>query len=1207
MRPKYLEIEGLQSFAGVQKIDFEALSDTGLFGIFGPTGSGKSTILDAITFALYGRVKRAEGGTQGIINTGCSTARVCFTFTLSKDGTRKTYRVERTYQRKKNSPNSCEPKIARLIEVTPGGDIPLCDKATEVSNFVKDLIGLSSDDFTRAVVLPQNSFQEFLLLNNKERRAMLERIFYLEEYGQKLEEKLKRKMAGMKSRLDILSGELKGYEDSTDEALDKAEGILKAAVSERKRVEKELKELEARYNEAREVHGLLLELEDFSRKEEQHLASKELIDEKRALLEKAVKAEGLREMILSNRELAGKLDETGRKLSEVMQRLPGVESSLNGTRADYERLVNEMKSERPKLAGKRAALSDALILKGEIAAITEKARILRDSILQVKTAEDEKTGLINKETAECEALSRDGEKLRQELETLKIDPDYRMKMQEGVKLENEIVSMSGNINNLAGRKTALENSKVTLDLKLKGVKTEIAALVKTLEEQDAEKRKHEESKSGDKNSLMKSLERLHGIKGKYDMLVFRKKELDMLRASTEKQQAGASELEKKACSKEEAREKAGEALEKCRMQYEESAGELKSVSAYLLSKELREGEPCPVCGSTHHPGPASVTGDVDISAREKNAAEIKIRLEEAEREYKQAEKEALIAAEQLKITWDRLSQAKKELEDKTAEFETEKQSLPERLRNLDLERIGQEIEKASDEINKKMTELEIWEKGLDELNGRLRELNDKLAEKKLAENAVITELKMNHDNMEQLEADIKAASSMLDEAQRRHAAFLHEYKIESAFSELERLSENDRKIALLQEKAGRAQEEAAQKRLQADRLREELRLQVEERIRKESEENGLVKQKNDKAARMEQLAGDADIEEEIGKVDRTVEEYSLKEEDMLRRLKSLEETYNGLVMQKSLLENQKRIYSENLDNDNVRLRAALAEKGFTDAEEALGSVLPRDRQNGLKAEIEEYDRISANIHAQKSLLQRRLKSRSISEEEWNRISGAYDELSAYKQECVSRSEVAKNNFAGLSKRHARWTELNMAYNRLNHKYGLFGQIQKLLKAGHGKDNSFIDYIAEERLRYVAVNASVTLGVMTKHRYILELDTEAGFIIRDHANGGAHRMIRSLSGGETFLASLSLALALSEHIQLKGQSPLEFFFLDEGFGMLDQELLDTVIDALERLSCKERVIGLISHVPELKSRIGRRLLVEPATPHGDGSKVLIEKV
>jgi exonuclease SbcC len=80
MRPKLLEIEGLQSFRDVQSIDFEGLGETGLFGIFGPTGSGKSTVLDAITFTLYGKVKRAERGTQGIINTNLKTTKVSFTF-----------------------------------------------------------------------------------------------------------------------------------------------------------------------------------------------------------------------------------------------------------------------------------------------------------------------------------------------------------------------------------------------------------------------------------------------------------------------------------------------------------------------------------------------------------------------------------------------------------------------------------------------------------------------------------------------------------------------------------------------------------------------------------------------------------------------------------------------------------------------------------------------------------------------------------------------------------------------------------------------------------------------------------------------------------------------------------------------------------------------------------------------------------------------
>ena len=124
------------------------------------------------------------------------------------------------------------------------------------------------------------------------------------------------------------------------------------------------------------------------------------------------------------------------------------------------------------------------------------------------------------------------------------------------------------------------------------------------------------------------------------------------------------------------------------------------------------------------------------------------------------------------------------------------------------------------------------------------------------------------------------------------------------------------------------------------------------------------------------------------------------------------------------------------------------------------------------------------------------------------------------------------------------------------------------------------------------------------RYALEIDSTLNFVMRDNFNGGERRSIDTLSGGETFLTSLSLALALSSQIQLKGSAPLEFFFLDEGFGSLDSELLEIVIESLERLHSNNLSVGIISHVEELKNRVPVKLLVS-SSEAGIGSKVKIE--
>ena len=202
-------------------------------------------------------------------------------------------------------------------------------------------------------------------------------------------------------------------------------------------------------------------------------------------------------------------------------------------------------------------------------------------------------------------------------------------------------------------------------------------------------------------------------------------------------------------------------------------------------------------------------------------------------------------------------------------------------------------------------------------------------------------------------------------------------------------------------------------------------------------------------------------------------------------------------------------------------------------------------------------------------------------------------------EITKQIGAKQNEVITLEKNLKKVKELQKQLDESEHKLELLKEIEKLLQ---GK--RFVEFVAKNQLEYIVIEASKRLDIMTKGRYVLEIDDNLNFVIRDNYNGGLRRSIKTLSGGETFLTSLALALALSSQIQLKGSAPLEFFFLDEGFGSLDSELLDIVIESLEKLHSEKLSVGIISHVEELKNRVPVKLLVTP-NDGGNGSKISIE--
>jgi exonuclease SbcC len=147
---------------------------------------------------------------------------------------------------------------------------------------------------------------------------------------------------------------------------------------------------------------------------------------------------------------------------------------------------------------------------------------------------------------------------------------------------------------------------------------------------------------------------------------------------------------------------------------------------------------------------------------------------------------------------------------------------------------------------------------------------------------------------------------------------------------------------------------------------------------------------------------------------------------------------------------------------------------------------------------------------------------------------------------------------------------------------------------HLRSQNFEKWMLDEALQRLVAGASEILAELSAGAYALTLDSGgANFAVVDHANADAVRGAKTLSGGETFLASLALALALADQVAdlaAGGSARLESIFCDEGFGSLDLDTLDIVATALEELGASGRMVGVVSHVRELAERLPVRFEV-----------------
>jgi exonuclease SbcC len=271
---------------------------------------------------------------------------------------------------------------------------------------------------------------------------------------------------------------------------------------------------------------------------------------------------------------------------------------------------------------------------------------------------------------------------------------------------------------------------------------------------------------------------------------------------------------------------------------------------------------------------------------------------------------------------------------------------------------------------------------------------------------------------------------------------------------------------------------------------------------------------------------------------------------------------------------------DRLAGSQVEFAQMMAKHGFVE-KDALIQLFQLDLDaEKMDAEIRAYEQQVAATDARIKVLDAEEGIKEYSEERFQ--TQLEEAASAKDTEKILQSKVTLLN-----------QEILEISQKLKEKQSLLGEFELIenretnlkeldrLFAGKG----FVRYVSSIYLRELCNTANKRFRMLTKNSLSLEIDDSNTFWVMDYLNGGKKRLLKTLSGGQTFQASLCLALALAEKVKALNQADQSFFFLDEGFGALDKNSLRVVFETLKALRHENRVVGIISHVEELQQEVG----------------------
>ncbi|PLA62513.1 SMC family ATPase [Rothia mucilaginosa] len=1076
-----LEFEAFMAYPKRQEINFDTLNNAGVFLLNGPTGAGKTTILDAICYALYGETssdrESAKLHSTYAAHSG-TKPRVLLDVTLHG----KRLRIDRTPAYNKPITRGArkgqmreESAKATLAELAPGADpadekawTPISSSVAEVNRAIAECTHLTKEQFLKVVLLPQGQFAQFLKSKPKERKELLKKMFPVEHYEQLFDALLEE---SKKAQQDVAQDEntQRGYLERARVEMLALQALLDAVDTDAEGTDTEDSAVEGSVEAGEEPENLTTEN-----------VTAETLDAWIAGGVERARETSTREKQEQQR-LTDEADRNTRLLAERAQ--------LQADWREYEQLcerrtrlterADEHKAQREELAQARAAAplhaqyaqvqaeSQALAAREQeqsacASALEENGRALLAALRDEETAED----VTFPEETTFAALP-DLESAEQESQLEALLDTLRALQKKDAQLTDEEAAAA----TLLKQANALEQDKARAEKTL----SDLTAQAEQLAEELAGY-----STADEERTLAAHL--VTEAQQKHDAA-------QQMQQKRDAASAAVAEAEKQSKRTATAEQKAQEKWQASAQQALAATEEFKNLqvlrlaqASSLLARELKDGEPCAVCGSVEHPAPAQIAEGEQLVER----ADLDAAKEREDNAHKQARTHELAK--------DRATKAHQEASEALAAARTQYETLAAQG-ECDVEQTAAQLQQAQTRLAQAQSRVTARDGVLAKVERVRVELQKAQEALRTIEGAAVEAQTRHRDAAARCEAtaaDLAPARAAVGFAQRVEA-------VEGYRAAHQRLA---RAVLLL----GQARERHALAAAQAQRLLGESAFESAELVQA--------------AVR---------TPERVDALEQAVAAYELEHARLL----------------------------EGFGREAIVAVAARA---------AAGEQAPDDLQ-GVRERVEQLRAAAHRLTLREGERESLLRSLQA-------LRGEYAAFRAQTAQRYDRAQMLANLAAA-----ARGDTLG----------------------GYEHQVDLVSYVLGAEFERILRSASLHLDRMSEGRY--------GMVFSDHrakgsrSGGGLNleitdtwtgepREASSLSGGESFLASLSLALGLAEVVQANnGGIELDTLFIDEGFGTLDAETLDMVMGTIESLRDSGRTIGLISHVEEMKNRIPAQIVVE----------------